>query len=379
MGGLIRSTPDRREGKSVRKAYLDNLRWVLVFELVFMHTCMCYNSCGLPFYFRAPGLKSLDLVMTFQEPWRQSVLFLAAGASMRYAVAKRGWGGFVKNRLLRIALPLAFAKLTLIPMQVYAPYYTGGPVLSGYWTFFKTIYLPGFLDYYWATDAQLWFLAVLLGVTAASMVFLAVFNRRDRLWQLGGRADLRALFLLTLPVALMGFVLRTDLYHFYGRYFPLYLLGYLLFSHEEVCEQTARHWAGLTALALTVLGYLLWKLGGTNYYAIRSGLDEGLWYAAGWLGSLAFLGIFARFFRGSNRVTRYLARASMPVYILHQTILVWLALWLSRFHLARGWNYLLVWLLTTVLSLGVYELLRRVPGVRLLIGVSGGSGRRTAA
>ena len=361
----------------MRKTYLDNLRWVVMLELVLMHVCMAYNSSRIPYYFTAPGLRGMDAVLFLSEPWRQTAFFLAAGMSMRFSWEKHGLGKFLWGRVVRIALPFVVCKLTLIPEQHYMSAIAYGSFQGSFFSYLKTVYLPGFFTSFAGMDAQLWFLRVLLVDTAAAVLLLLVINRGDRLWRLAGRADARALVLLTLPVALMGFTFRVGVYHYYGRYFIVLLLGYLLCSHEEVCQRLQDRLGLFAALFGLLMAYLTAKLLGTCYYSIRSPLDEGLWYAAGWLGALTCLGFFRKYLGGGGRISRYFSGASYFIYLTHQNLLLWVVYGLTFLGLPRGLNYLLATAATTAGSLALYEIVRRIPLLRTCFGISVAKDQKT--
>ncbi len=353
----------------MRKHYLDNLRWIAMLQLIVMHTCMAYNVSGLPFFFRQPGLIVMDAFTLWSEPWRQTVFFLIAGMNMRGSIEKHGTARFLFNRAARILLPFLFCKATLIPGQFYITARAYGTADQGLWSYLTTRFLPDYWRYYAGQDSQLWFLRVLLVNTVLVLLTLLIFNRGDRLWRSCARADIRVLLLLTVPVMLCGFLFRVGTYHFYGRYYIILLLGYLMLSHEEVLHVIDDNLALLTALSAVFLSYLIAALWGTNLYHIRSSFHEGLWYSSGWICSLACLGLFRRFANRTNRLCRYMTGAYYFIYLTHQNIIIRLVYALSLVRLPLLANYLIVISGTTLICLALYELVRRIPAVRYCLGI----------
>lgn len=353
----------------MRKHYIDNLKWVIMLQLILMHTCMCFNSSRLPFYYTAPGFLGMDAVMFLSEPWRQGAFFLVSGMSMRFSCERSGAKHYAIGRITKILLPFAVAKLVLLPPQAYLGSIVGNFGFENYWDFMQRWFLPNFWSYYINQNAHLWFMKVLLVVTAAVGLFLFVFNRKDKLWQLCGKADIRVLYLLAVPVTAFGFVFHVGYYDYYGRYFIIFLLGYLMFSHDHIVDIVKEHWRGFTAITALLLLYLTIKLIGSCYYTISDPLDEALWYACGWFGTLACVGIFARFVNFSNRVTEYFSGSSFHIYLVHQTILLYSAYFITQRSDNIALNYLLVTLCTTALSILSYEIWRHIPGARALFGI----------
>lgn len=353
----------------MRKNYLDNLRWSIIFQLILMHTCMCFNSSHLPFYYTAPGYLAMDAVMFLSEPWRQGAFFLISGMSMRFSCQKHGGLHYAKGRITKILIPFLVAKFTLIPAQSYLANINAGVFSGSFIDYMREWFLPFFFEHYIEQNAQLWFLKVLLVVTVATALFLLIFNRGDWLWELCGKADIRVLILLTVPVAAMGFTFRQGVYYFYGRYFIIFLLGYLMFSHDRIVEIVKEHCWSMLAITCLFMFYLTYKLIGTNYYSIHDTLDEALWYSAGWLGSMACVGIFARYFNGTGRVCKHFSDSSYFIFLAHQTILVYLADYIVPKGFGIWANYLIVTLGTAAINLALYEVLRHIPGVRFLLGI----------
>jgi surface polysaccharide O-acyltransferase-like enzyme len=69
-------------------------------------------------------------------------------------------------------------------------------------------------------------------------------------------------------------------------------------------------------------------------------------------------------------VLRWLSGAVFCLYILHQTVIVLLTRLLLPLSLPWGLEALLLILLTAAICLGAYALLRQVPGLRALLGIS---------
>lgn len=74
---------------------------------------------------------------------------------------------------------------------------------------------------------------------------------------------------------------------------------------------------------------------------------------------------------------RYLTQAVFPVYILHQTLIVCLAMGLRAAGLAPVTEGALIVVLTFAISFGVFEMVRRVPLLQPLFGLAKSSATTT--
>ena len=213
----------------------------------------------------------------------------------------------------------------------------------------------------------LWFIQLLF-VYSLLLVLLRKIDRKDRVWQLGERANGIVICLLFPVIWGAAQILNAPVITTYrfGIYFAAYLLGYYVFSHESV-----QHNVGKMAVPMGIL----WVIGAAaytaHYYGSNYTSDEclkSLWtnlYL--WVAVLAALGCGGRFLNRENHATRYLSRASFGVYILHYPVMLAVGCLTQRvLDLPVGLCYGLT-ALAIPISLGLYELVRRIPGIRYLV------------
>ena len=96
-----------------RYNYIDNLRLVLVFLIIIYHIAMAFNTWGEANYIFLGENKILSSIIVFLSPYYMPLLFLLAGISSYYSLKKRGYQVFIKERILRLGLPLVFGLLRL--------------------------------------------------------------------------------------------------------------------------------------------------------------------------------------------------------------------------------------------------------------------------
>ena len=97
----------------------------------------------------------------------------------------------------------------------------------------------------------------------------------------------------------------------------------------------------------------------------RCGPTESIW---GPLRSLGMLGM-EHYLDRTSPTLAYLAEASYPVYILHQTVIVVLGFYLVQV-VAQPWlGWPLLMTLAAAVTFALYELVRRVPPLRFLFGM----------
>jgi peptidoglycan/LPS O-acetylase OafA/YrhL len=381
---------------TARRHDLDWLRVFATYMLFVFHAAMVFNPA--PFYhIRNADLSFTMLVIAgFISLWHMPLFFLLAGWSAFASLEARGGRAFMKERVLKLWIPLVMGCVLLMPPIKYvelrsgldlsvkglavAPRLEAGfkqvipgglPVAPPFHESFRE-FLPTFftrLDRF--TWAHLWFLAYLLTFT---LLYLPLFTwlRRAR----GHFAPARAAWVYApiVPLVLVQLTLRErwpgiqNLYDDWANfaYYSTYLLaGFLLARHPALERLAHAEWRRALALGLGAAGVLLLAVLGV--FAYPAVLLAGS-AVAGWCFVLAFLGSAHRFLFFTNRAHRYLVESAFPVYVLHQSAIVLLGYFLVLdLPLGIATKFFLLLALSTAATLAVYQLVvRRVAILRFL-------------
>ncbi len=101
-----------------RRADLDWLRVLAFGLLIFYHAGMAWS--GWSWHVTSPdSLEGLREAMRFLNRWRMPLIFVVSGAAIMLALGDRTPQAFVRDRLKRLALPLDFGMVVIVPQQVY--------------------------------------------------------------------------------------------------------------------------------------------------------------------------------------------------------------------------------------------------------------------
>ncbi|MEZ5070086.1 MAG: acyltransferase family protein [Bacteroidales bacterium] len=367
----------------VRKYEMDWVR-VLVFDvLIVWHAALFFVSWeslvqwDLPMKNRVQ-VEGLALPMLFVRQWRLPILFVVSGMGSRFALSDRSGWTFLKNRILRLLLPCAFGILVVVPPQIYLERVSQGTFAGSYFQFyprfFQGVYPEG--NFSWQ---HLWFLPYLFLMTLVALpLFLWVRKRLGAGMQKMGKVLKRHPVLLFVPVGatfLVELTLEkrfpltmalTDDWYAFSSYFLCFLTGFLLASSGEAVWEAFRKVRSVALLC----GVLSWPL-------VRSGILQGsfspvLYLAKAlhvWSWILAIFGFASRYLNRPSSLLRYRNRAVYPLYILHYTILLWLAFLMGDRDLPVLLKLPLLVLGTYGISGLLYEfVIRRVSWIGLLFG-----------
>ncbi len=348
----------------MRKHYLDNLRTIMILLLFPVHTFMIWNDFGTKFYIWDKENKLLSSLIVLVNPWFMAILFVIAGMCAKYSLEKRSTKEFFKERVFKLLIPFISGMIFLIPFQtLYARKffngYTGNLVehLKFFFTHFTD--LSGYDGAF--TPGHLWFILFLFIISMVSLLITKNISF-EKVSKLLAKLNVFAIILLFIPVWLFYYLGNFGGYSL-GKYFCLYLLGYYLFNNEKIIEKIMYHKyiiLGLFSLSQLILVVVYYQF---SYYG------DLLVNFVGWLGVLSWIIIGKLFLDNENKITNYFKKASFPIYILHQTILVIIGYYaLTRIDNVISQISIIICgsFISTII---VYEMISKIPIFKKIIGV----------
>jgi len=372
---------------SPRLPFLDGLRVAAFALLIPYHVGMYYVTWD--WHVKSPAASSaLEPFMQLSSPWRLGLLFLIAGAACQGLFARRGALGTLKDRSLRLLLPLLFGMAVIVTPQAYFEVATKAPALlpgdGGYLDFWRS-YLQGG-EYCRGNDCMvvptwnhLWFLPYLwvyavLGALAARFIGIRGALRLPTwAWLLLPALPLALLRVFLMPHWPSTHDLVHDLYN-HLQYGWLFAVGW-----ASRTPLAAGFWAAALKLRWAALGISLasWALllVFNSHHEAWKDIDGLLAGARTLRGSLTWWAIVAccgwaqRAFKRESPWLRQAGAAVFCLYILHQSVIVVLSQWLKPLALPWGLEALLLIALTFALCAAAYGLLRLVPGLAPLVGI----------
>jgi glucan biosynthesis protein C len=364
-----------------RLVWIDWLRVIAVLLIFAFHSGRVFNV-GEQFYAKS-AQTSVFLtwfVVGFFSFWQMPLLFLLAGMSSYFALGKRTGRQYLKERALRLLVPFFFGTLVIVTPQMWY----GARTNAGYTGSLTQFYVDYFtLKWGLISDYQggpsyghLWFILYLFIVSLVALP-LFLWIRRGPGESVGVRVA-RALakpwwWLVAAFVLLLSTALPETGGHNLFMYLVWFVLGFLLVAGDGPLE-AARRWKWV--LLVTALP-LAWLVAAT--YDVRDrypdpslpiAVNEFGVQLVGWLLCLAAVGIAMTYLDRPTKALTYLAEASYPTYILHQTVIV-----VAGFYLVQVLPQPLVsWAVLTAGSIavtyGIYEVfVRRWRPMRFLFGM----------
>lgn len=394
-----------------RRCDLDVVREVIVVSVIFFHTARIFDDLG--FYVKnEPLIPALTFVVSMAALWGMPLMFMISGYAIRHSLQKRTVSAFVRERLQRLLVPFVISLVVIVPPQIYFELLSDPAYQQSYLQFYPRFFDITFdIDFPWFVTAtpesgyfhpaHLWFIYNLLIYTLL-MLPLFLYLRQERGQQIVERVVCYcathkwAVFLFALPLAVIESSLGVDLSGGWNQFAYLFILcyGYIVASDERFGQlfNQYRRAALVIALVASVLCFVgldnLVNSSNINPFESNDAVSITLRFIkglAGWFWIVAIIGYLesARYKRqhfatqqpahsksSVFRLERYANDAILPIYLLHQTLVVIIGFYVVQWESGALLKFLAISLSTLVITLLLYEfVIKRMRVTRFLFGM----------
>lgn len=375
------------EPKAITRRYdLDWLRVIGILTVFIYHSGRFFNSEGWHVK-NANTYFVMDVWETILVSWMMPLIFVISGASVYYALGKGKPGQFIKDKALRLLVPLLAGIFTHSVLQVYLERLTHGEFSGSFWEFYPHYFegLFGFGGNFAWQGVHLWYLEMLFVFSLVSLPLLLWLKRgsgqRALTW-LGDRlARPGAVYMLALPVILLRVLVDPNV--FWGNdgwgggtiltHLCFFLSGFVIVSHaglQNTIQRVRRHSMAAVAILMVILFALFMAIGepafGTAQYTLLFSLF-GLW---SWCWVLAILGLGMKHLNYTTPALQHANEAVLPFYILHQPMLLCVGYFVVQWAIPGLLKWIIIALVSFAVIAALYELLvRRFNVLRVLFGM----------
>ncbi|GAA2093597.1 hypothetical protein GCM10009841_03470 [Microlunatus panaciterrae] len=366
-----------------RLVFLDVLRVAIIAMVIAHHAAQAYGPTGgtWPLTDRSTS-DWFRPFYTVNAAVGLGLLFLVAGYFVPRSYDRKGPGRFLRDRWMRIGVPLAFFAL-VVHVPVFYLIESQPPLGE----FVRSLYAGGWFGVY----LHLWFLGHLLLYSAVYVAWRRVSDRVDRVprrWRPPGHP---AILVFAVGLAAVTWVVRwwysvDEWVPLFGvlaaevaklpQYVSLFVLGIAAYRGDwfrRIPTMVGAIWLAVGLLATLVMvavqAFGRWDdvlaTGGVDARSLlRSTLEAFI--CAGL--SVGLVVLFRQVFHKPSRLLAALATASYAAYILHLWIVIGLQVAIEGLELPAFVKFGVVTVLGIVLAFGIGHLSGKVPGVRLLLG-----------
>jgi surface polysaccharide O-acyltransferase-like enzyme len=358
---------------------------VLIILVVLHHAALTYGAEGAWYYTQRTTLVGaripMALFVTLNQSFFMGFFFFLSAYFIPGSYNRKGPARFVRDRLLRLGIPLVFYSFILSPVLIYLVSYFGD---GRQITFIN--FLGGYHD--WVNFGVLWFVAALLLFNLVYVLW-RVISKKDKSEPLAAPSPGKIL-LFAAAVGVISFLVRIvfpvgwtlnpvgfQLAHF-PQYVALFILGLVASDNnwldtfpssegEKFPRYAARLLLFLAIIfAIQTVGKMpdAWYVGGLHWLQLLYAVWEQL---MGFSIVVAFLTYGKMLWNKSPFLRGKLSRNVFAVYIFHPLVLVVLALSLRNWDIDPAYKLLVMAPLAVVGCFLLASAITAIPGVRKII------------
>jgi hypothetical protein len=360
---------------SERRYDLDWLRVLGVLLLIPFHVALIFvlDPNAIMYIKDVVNSRVLEVAAGFVHMWHMPMLLIISGSATYFALGFRSARQYIRERFLRLFIPLVLGILTFVPFTTYIQHSNILSLQEGYigYFHFDLNHLDGLNGTF--TPAHLWFILYLF---VFSLIGLPLFQA---LRSGKGKGVIKALGTLTqAPLSLMVWGIPLTLVaalNMLGEknplyYFLIYFYGFVLAGDARFQQSIDKlTWVALASGVFAVVINMLMPIQSYTEWTVQW-MASGLMYEMGrWALTLAVLGLGHRFLNRTSNLLRYASEAAMPFYLLHMTFSVLTGYFAIQLDAPVAVKYPLIVLVATGSTLVAYELVRRWNMTRWLFGM----------
>ncbi|MHC4354212.1 MAG: acyltransferase family protein, partial [Planctomycetota bacterium] len=325
---------------------------------------------------------------TTSQAFFMGFLFLISGYFTPGSFERKGPWGFLRDRLLRLGIPMLCYDLVVEPLLAYPLNRIGAWEMSG-------TYLDFLGDYYSSFHigaGPLWFSETLL----IFAVFYVLWRRQAKTIETAPQNDgkmfsNRAVVILALAVGIISFIVRIWLpvgwafrplnlqLPFFPQYICLFAVGIMAYRRNwltRIPDAMGRLWLCVALVLSVILFPALFVLGGAlsgDTDSFAGGLHWQCLAYALWEQSLCMamiitlLHFFRKHLNRQGRLARAMSSSAYAAYIIHAPVLVLFTLAIRNITLYPLLKFALTGLICVPLCFALGNIIRNLPLARRIL------------
>jgi len=364
------------ENQGSRLFYIDNLRIFLIGLVVLLHLNITYGAPGDWYYNEShagfPEIIPMAMFNATNQAFFMGMFFFISAFFMAPSLKRKGIWKFVKDRLIRLGIPLVLFYFILNPLT----------------NFIRNRVInaedPTFSDYLangWARGVgPMWFVGALVIFTA---VYLLIYQVKFKI-QIKFPGN-RIFIVAAILTGLLQFIIRIwlpvgwsmpftnfQLPHFL-QYILLFVFGIVAYQNnwlESVTYKMGKQWF-IFAQILIFIGFPLLFFGGGaasgNLDVFRGGLHwQSIAYAiweqlVGFSLIIGLFGISKQYFNRQGRLATKLSESAYGVFVFHAPIIVGISALFVDWEIFPLLKFVVLAPIALIASFGIAWFIKRMP------------------
>jgi len=380
-----RAVADVQPIAAARHLFVDNLRIYLTILVILHHLIIIYSCAGGWIYKEGRQDVITDALGSWftavNHSYFMGLFLLVAAYFVPGSYDRKGAARFLKDRLIRLGIPLAVYSWIIRPLLLYGGQSGFGDLSLSFVEWYTRQY---FRDYGLIGGGPLWFISALLLFSLVYAIVRMLLPARPKkpALETGFPSD-GAIALLALGIAVASFIVRlwfpSDWVYSplnfqladFPQYIALFILGPVAYRRNwliSMPQAVGRRWLRI-AIGMVVLypavGILSGALtddtpfkGGWHWQAMATAILQSFICLSMVIGLIY---LFHRYLDRQNPLAGFLSRNAYTAYLIHEPVITFAALLAMGLMLYPLLKFVLMALITVPLVFGLSSLIRRLP------------------
>jgi len=378
--------------EKIRLFFIDNLRILLITLVMMIHLSITYGGEG-SWYYRDGQADTLSSILlnwhnATVQAFSMGLFFMIAGYFTPGSYDRKGPRQFLKDRLLRLGIPMLCYDFIIGPLMAYPLIKSGAWKSAGPYQ----DYLARYYSRFHIGTGPLWFVEALLIFAICYALWRAFTKAPSPAEQdeTGPPGNLKiAVFILALTG--VTFAVRIWLpvgwsfeplnfqFPFFPQYICMFIVGIVAYRHNwlvRITDAMGRLWLCLAVVMVVIVFPALFILGGAakgNIAPFLGGLHWQCFSYALWeqLTGVALIialpALFRKRLNRQGRLTRAMAGSAYTAYIIHAPVVILVAIAIRNISLYPLLKFAIAVLIAVPLCFALGNIIRKLPLARRIL------------
>lgn len=339
-----------------RLYYIDNLRIFLISLVVLLHLNITYGAPGDWYYnessAKMPALFFQAIFNATNQAFFMGMFFMISAYFTAGSILRKSRGKFIKDRLIRLGIPLVLFYFLLQALTVWINYYFIRHDDASLWDFIWKYRVWGF--------GPMWFVEALLIITLLFLLFRKALSKIQISFP-----GTTGIISLAVIVGLIQFLIRLRFHvgwsipytnlqlPFFIQYIVLFIAGIVAYNNkwlDSIDFKTGKRWflfaQVMILIALPTIMYFGGKangidpfLGGMTWQSFAWAIWEQV---TGFALIIGLLGLAKKYANRQGKTAKTLSDSAYGVYVFHPPIIVGISALLVGFKVPQLLKFVIV-------------------------------------
>lgn len=372
-----------KNSKKSKILYIENLRILLSVLVVVVHMACTYGGPG-GWAYEEPGaglgsILPLTILNATSQSFFMGMFFFFGAYFTHLSFQKKGLVNFVKDRFIRLGIPLLLTIYFISPLTNYIVWPIRHPEQT-----------PQSFIEIWTSGHSfgvgvMWFAEALIYFTLLYMIARIVvpwLRRKEKLALPKIKSQHIVISIILLGIATFLFRLIYPLFthnptHFTLGHFPQYIFLFVLGiiaarynSDELVSFLQAKKWMWFVVFMIVVCFPLMFFLGGAQGGNIRPYFGGLTWHSfafsmweqvTGIAIMVALMGLIKVKWNAQSKLSASLSGSAYAVYVFHPPVIIWVSILFVNWDAMHLVKFLVITPLALIATYGVSLLVKQIP------------------